>query len=284
MQKADDVSPKDLVVLIEEEEGRQGRLEFAAALAALWQAHLIATFVVARLDLNRHAGFAVGSGLARMLQNHWRQVARATTETREMFDALLSRHGLAGEWRISENESPEELMLHARHASLAIVGPPSRGDREMTTLGLLESVIVGSGRPTLLLPTNWPAERIARRIVIGWNGGREATRAIADAMPFLMSAEAVHLVVVPEAKAQGLYGPEPGADMARHLARHGVTVDLNQYDGTDAGSVLLDRCRSSDADMLVIGAVGRSRIGEFIFGGATRTILGNADIPVLLSR
>lgn len=276
--------PKDLVVLIEEEEGRQSRLEFAAALAALWQAHLIATFVVARLDLNRHAGFAVGSGLAHMLQNYWSQVACAKAETKEIFDTLLSGRGLVGEWRISENESPEELMLHARHASLAIVGPPSRGDRAMTTLGLSESVIVGSGRPTILLPTNWPAERIARRIVIGWNGGREATRAIADAMPFLMSAEAVHLVVVPEATAQGLYGAEPGADMARHLVRHGVAVDLNQYNGTDAGSVLLDRCRSSDADMLVIGAVGRSRIGEFIFGGATRTILGNADLPVLLSR
>lgn len=278
------MSPKDLVVMLEEEEGRQGRLDFAAALAERWQAHLIATFVVARLDLNRHAGFAVGPGLAHMLQNYWSEVARATAETREMFDAALSRRGLTGEWRISENESPEELMLHARHASLAIVGPPSRGDRAMTTLGLSESVIVGSGRPTILLPTNWPAERMARRIVIGWNGGREATRAIGDAMPFLRSAEAVHLVVVPEAKAQGLYGAEPGADMARHLARHGVTVDLNQYDGTDAGSVLLDRCRASDADMLVIGAVGRSRIGEFIFGGATRTILGDAELPVLLSR
>lgn len=284
MQEIDGVSPKDLVVFLEEEQGRQGRLEFAAALAAKWQAHLIATFVVARLELNRHAGYAVGDGLTHMLQRHWNRVERATVETKALFDALVERHGLTGEWRVSENDGAEELMLHARHASLAIVGSSSQGEATTGRLGLSESVIVGSGRPTILLPTNWPADRATRRIVIGWNAGREATRAIADAMPFLIDAEAVHLVVVPEAKTQELYGAEPGADIARHLARHGVAVELNQYDGTDAGAVLLDRCRASDADMLVMGAVGRSRISEFIFGGATRTILANADLPVLLSR
>lgn len=278
------MSPKDLVAFLEQEQGRENCLAFAAALAGLWHAHLIATFVVAQLELNRHAGFAVGPGLARMLRSHWDQVRRATAETSAMHAALLERHAITGEWRVSDNEAPEELMLHARHASLAIVGRSPAEDNTITTLGLSERVIVGSGRPTILLPTEWPANRIARRIVIGWNAGREATRAIADAMPFLVSAEKVHLVVVPEAKALGFYGADPGADMARHLARHGVAVNLHQCSGTDAGTVLLDRCGALDADMLVIGAVGRSRIGEFIFGGATRTILGNAGIPVLLSR
>lgn len=276
--------PKDLVVFLEEEKGRESRLAFAATLAGLWQAHLIATFVVPRLELNRHASFAVGHGVAQMLHNHWDHVERAIAETKGLHDTLMERHGVTGEWRVSENECSEELMLHARHASLTIIGSSPTEDRAITMLGLSERVIVGSGRPTILLPTEWPADRIARRIVVGWNAGREATRAIADAMPFLVNADKVQLVVVPEAKAQSLYGLEPGADMARHLARHGVAVDLDQHSGTDAGTVLLDQCSAIDADMLVIGAVGRSRISEFIFGGATRTILENADLPVLLSR
>lgn len=276
--------PKDLVVFLEGEQGRSARLSYAAALAGKWRAHLIATFVVDRLELHPHASFAVGEGLTRMLQQHRAHVAEAIEQTRKAFDGLVERRGFTGEWRISEDEVGEALMLHARHASLAIVGPPARRSSATTTLSLSEDMIFASGRPSLLLPISWPSDRIGRRIVVGWNAGREATRAIADAMPFLASAEQVHLVVVPEARARGLHGAEPGADIARHLARHGVPVTLDQCDGEDAGRVLLERCRAVDAEMLVMGAVGRSRVSEFVFGGATRTVLGTADLPVLLSR
>jgi nucleotide-binding universal stress UspA family protein len=144
-------------------------------------------------------------------------------------------------------------------------------------------VILASGRPSLLLPIGWPAERIGRRIVVGWNAGREATAAIAAAMPFLAGAEEVRIVVVPDARTRNLYGADPGADIAQHLARHGIAVTLDQREGEDAGAVLLECCRAVDADMLVMGAVGRSRISEFVFGGATRTVLGATDLPVLLS-
>lgn len=275
--------PRDIVVFLEGDAGCDNRLAFAAMLAETWQAHLIATFVADQLVLHPHADFAVGAGLADMLQRHQANVARSIEATRAAFDALVAHHGLGGEWRISRDEAGETLMLHARHASLAIVGPPARRMPVATALSLSEDVIFASGRPTLLLPDDWPVARIDRRIVVGWNAGREATRAIADAMPFLVNAEQVHLVVVPDAKVRGLYGAEPGADIARHLARHGVPVVLEQCDGTDAGAVLLDRCRAVDADMLVMGAVGRSRISEFVFGGATRTVLGAADVPILLS-
>jgi nucleotide-binding universal stress UspA family protein len=276
--------PKDVVVFLEEEAGRSHRLAFAAALARRWQAHLIATFVVQRLELDPHAGFAVGEALSSMLRKHQAEVTEAVAQAREEFDALVERRSFTGEWRVSENEVGEALMLHARHASLAIVGPPARRMHDMTTLSLSEDMIFASGRPTLLLPIDWPAERIGQRIVIGWNASREAVRAIADAMPFLVQADKVHLVVVPDAKIRGLYGADPGTDMAQHLARHGVTVNLDQCGGEDAGEVLLDRCRAVDADMLVVGAVGRARISEFVFGGATRTVLGAANLPILLSR
>lgn len=276
--------PKDIVVFVEEEKGRDARLAYAAALAGRWQAHLIATFVAKRLGLDPHASFAVGAGLAHMLEKHRAEVAEAVARTRKTFEHLGLCQGVSCEWRVSKDEAGEALMLHARHAGLAIVGPPERPDDTLTTLGLAEDVIFASGRPTLLLPIDWPAERIGRRIVIGWNASREAARAIADALPFLAAAEAVDLVVVPDAKIRSLYGADPGADIALHLARHDVAVTLHQCEGEDAGEILLDRCRAVDADMLVMGAVGRSRISEFIFGGATRTVLGAAELPILLSR
>ena len=276
--------PKDIVVFIEADEERAGRLAYAAALAQNWQAHLIATFVANRLELTPGSGFARGGALEAMLRQHHTTTRNAATEARTLFDRIVADTGISGEWRLSDHEDGESLMLHARHASLAIVGPPLRPPRPARMLSLSEDVIFASGRPTLLLPAGWPSHRIGRRIVVGWNGSREAATSIALAMPFLTAADVVHLVVVPEARPNGLLGGDPGADMSRHLARNGVEVVLEQRPGTDAGTVLLDHARTVDADLLVMGAYGRPRISEFVFGGTTRTVLAKANTPILLSR
>lgn len=278
------MSPKDLVVFLEpDERGCGPRLAFAAALAKQWAAHLVATFVVRPLVLEPHVDFAVGPALSELLAEHRARTEATLARARAEFDALVERRSFTAEWRVSENESGEAMMLHARHASLAILGPPARQHRTTTMLGLAESMIFASGRPSLLVPNGWPTLPIGRRIVVGWNGGREATRAIADAMPFLVAADSVDLVVVPDARTRALFGPEPGADMAAHLARQGVPVSVDQCHGEDAGAALLGQCEAVDADLLVIGAMGRSRISEVMFGGATRTVLDNAGLPVLLS-
>lgn len=278
------MSPKDLVVFVEEEPGRNNRLTFAVAIAQRWKAHLIATFVAHRLELHPSRGFAVGDGLKSMLQDHEQRNKKAEAQTRQFFEKLVKERDITSEWRFSENEMGEALMLHARHASLAIIGPPARLSGPTTTLSLSEDIIFASGRPSLLLPVDWPTDRVARRIVVGWNGSREATRAIAAAMPLLVNAETVHLVVIPETKVRSLLGADPGMDISRHLARHGVPVVLEQCAGSDAGAVLLERTRSLNADILVMGAYGRSKTSEFIFGGSTRTVLSAADFPILLSR
>ena len=274
---------KDLVVFLETGQDISERLDFAAALARRWQSHLIATFVTQPLALTPHASFAVGDGLADMLAAYRIRTDAALDKARLQFRRLEDPRSFTSEWRASDSETAEELMLHARHASLAVLGPPAAQGRAATMLGLSERMIFSSGRPCLLLPERWPGARIPQRIVVGWNGGREATRAIGDAMPFLAAAEAVHLVVVPDARTQALFGEDPGADMAAHLARHGVTVLLEQCPGDDAGAVLLDRCTGIDADLLVVGAIGRPRISELLLGGATRTLLARAKLPLLLS-
>lgn len=276
--------PKDLVVFLEpDDSGPVQRLAYAAELAKRWQAHLIATFVTRPLSLYPYAGFAVGAALSSMLATYQAGTAAEAGRARVEFENLTHDRSFTSEWRWSNDQSGESLMLHARHASLAVLGPPARQRVSTALLGLAEGMLFASGCPCLLLPDDWPAERMARRIVVGWNGGREATRAIAGAMPFLTTADQVHLVVVPDAKVRGLYGQDPGADMATHLARQGAQVELEQCIGDDAGQALLDRCTAIDADLLVVGAIGRSRISEVVYGGATRTLFSKARIPLLLS-
>lgn len=276
--------PKDLVVfLVQDCRGNHQRLAFAAALAKRWQAHLIATFVTHPLAWNPYAGFAVGAALPAMMEAHTARKAAAVEEARRAFEQLTARRSFSSEWRVSEEESLDALMFHARHADLAVLGLAERRQASVEVLGLSEKLVFASGRPCLLLPRDWPVERGVRRVVIGWNGGREAARAIGDALPFLLAADAVHLVVVPDARTKGPYGREPGADMAAHLARHGVRVVLEQQAGNDAGAVLLERCAAIDACLLVMGAKGRSEVGEFLLGGATRAVLGAARLPLLVS-
>lgn len=276
--------PKDLVVFLEpDEHGSRQRLAFGAAVAKQWAAHLIATFVTRPLMLEPHADFAVGAALSDLLAGHRARTMASLAKARAEFEALVERRSFTAEWRVSDNESGEAMMLHARHASLAILGPPTQQHPSPTMLGLAASVIFASGRPSLLVPNDWPAERTARRIVIGWNGRREAARAIGEAMPFLVAADSVHLVVVLDAGTRELFGQEPGADMAAHLARQGVPVVLDQCKGNDAGAVLLDQCAAADADLLVVGAMGRPRISEIMFGGVTRTVFEGTKLPVLLS-
>jgi nucleotide-binding universal stress UspA family protein len=276
------VTPKDLVVFLEEHQECSTRLTYAAALARHWQAHLIVTYIIRPIALDPHAGFAVGEGLSQMLAEHEAASRESLERTRAAFDNLTDRRSFTSEWRTSRDEIGEALMLHARHASLAVMGPTNRQRRETSVLGLSEQMIFASGRPCLLVPDAWPAERLPRHIVVGWNGGREATRAIADAMPLLAGAESVRLVVVSEPNTR-LHGPDPGVDMATHLARQGVPVTLEQSSGPEPGAVLLERCATIDAELLVMGAMGRSRISEVIFGGATNTVLEKAWLPVLLS-
>jgi nucleotide-binding universal stress UspA family protein len=103
-------------------------------------------------------------------------------------------------------------------------------------------------------------------------------------MPFLAAAQAVHVVVVPEPKVVRLLGADPGADITRHLARHGAPATLEQLEGPDAGRLLLDKARDVGADMIVMGAYGQPKITEFVFGSATGTLLEAPALPVFLSR
>ncbi|MBI1181171.1 MAG: hypothetical protein GC201_11485 [Alphaproteobacteria bacterium] len=144
-----------------------------------------------------------------------------------------------------------------------------------------EGVIFSSGRPVLLLPKGAPAPS-ARRIVVAWDGSRNAARATADAMPLLQRAEQVTVVRVTDLK-----GPEngDGAALRAHFVRHGLDV---RYAETAAGGEgvagqLRRFAGEAGADLLVMGGYGHSRMREFILGGLTRDLLHAPFMPVLMA-
>ncbi len=148
--------------------------------------------------------------------------------------------------------------------------------------GLIEALLMDSGRPLLVVPPGRDVFQ-ARRIILAWDGSAMAARAAADALPFLRAAEAVEVVSVTGEK--DLPDAVPGAGIAQHLARHGVAVTAVNAEARDCdvAQALRDTAVSQGADMLIMGGYVHSRLRELVFGGVTQSLLKHSPVPLFLS-
>jgi nucleotide-binding universal stress UspA family protein len=146
-------------------------------------------------------------------------------------------------------------------------------------------VVFGSGRPAIAVPPKWKPAPIGRKVLVCWKPTREAARALADADHFLTTAEKVGIVTVDAKPSIAGYGDQPGADITAHLARRGISPELFNLasSGRTEAKAVLDQAVAMGADLIVMGAYGRSRVSEFIFGGMTREMLRTSTVPLLLS-
>ncbi len=279
-------TPKDIVVYLDATDltAHQARLQYAAMLAKTWQAHLVVAFVPQDPNYNRHSSFARGDAVAAMFELYQQRKTTHLESVRAMLAEIERLHAVETELRDCDGEVGEALMLHARHTALAVLGSSRSVVQQPSALSLSEDVIFASGVPSILVPPEWNPERPVRKVVIGWNASREAARAISDAIPLLLQAEDVRVVVVPEKKVNRLLGEDPGTDISTHLARYGIRVTLDNLTGDNAGALILAKSAEIDADLIVMGAFGQSKITEFVFGSATGKLLRDATVPILLSR
>jgi nucleotide-binding universal stress UspA family protein len=275
---------KNLVVVVDQSAQSTARVNAAILLATKHDAHLTGLFVASPPVLPSYVAGELGEGII--------EIQRRTAQEHADEAAVLFRRAveLAGigdrsEWRTLRGNPTEVTGIVARYADLVIVGQvdPDR-DGEVPPVHP-EDVLFDCGRPVLVVPYAGKATSIGERVVIGWNASREAARAVNDALPLLETAEKVSVLAVnPKPGFDGL-GDELGADIALHLARHGVMVTADHFSarGMDAGDMILNYATDVSADLLVMGAYGRSRLRELVLGGVTRHIMQHMTIPVLFS-
>ncbi len=177
-----------------------------------------------------------------------------------------------------EGDAGELLVESARGADLTVLAQEGGPGLEALAPQPIHHVILSAGGPVLVLPPAELGQDLGRRVVVAWNGSREAARAAKDALPFLAAANSVSLVAAGEDAAASL---DVGMSL---LKRHGAKVALRQIElGRSHGATLLDAATAENADLLVMGAYGHSRLREIVLGGATREVLRQAKVPVLLS-
>ena len=202
------------------------------------------------------------------------------------FEAAARRAGVSFESRAlsaSLAGAADRFGAIARRFDLAVVGQ-AEPDKVAPEELIVEAALFSSGRPVLVVPyIQKDAPRLGR-VMVGWDASRSAARAIADAMPFLSRAKAIDIVVVTGERDKS--GEITGTNMRRHLARHGIEVNLKHItgSGTDVQNAILSHAADSGADFMVMGGYHHSRLREFILGGVTRGILKSMTVPVFMSR
>jgi len=275
----------EIVVFIDGHAKAAGILEFAGVLAEEHGARLISVFMQPEPPITPAQTFARGKGMLSLIEEHRAQLEGIEADYRAQFDDTVRRHGIRpeSEWRSLPYLS-SEVGVHAYYADLVVIARPEPAGQTAGPPGLAESLVLSSGRPIILFPPSGTVSRV-RRILVGWNATRESIRAVADALPLLAKAEAVEVLVADPERQSG-HGQEPGADIARHLARHGAQVGVRRLSSgeKDVGRLLLSQADAFGADLLVMGAYGHSQLSEWVFGGVTRTVLYEAGLPVLMSR
>lgn len=213
-----------------------------------------------------------------------RAAEQAAEQAEEALKETLSQRGSRAEVRRADVIAGEEgrvMAAQARYVDATIFGWPAADDAR--PVREFEAVLFNAGRPSILVPETCALRGPPRNILVAWSPTREASRAIHDALPLLSAAEQVGVVVV--ASEWDIPEQNPGDDMARHLARHNIPVEVKHVPTTGklVSDVLLDQARFQGAELIVMGGYSHSRTGEWLFGGVTRDMLGALTVPVMMS-
>lgn len=275
---------KDLLVQIDDTKACASRIDAAIDLACRFDAHLTGLYVVPEIVLPMAVEGYISADLDGNIRRHEQEKAdtaldrfRQAAEKKDVeFDTRVDRGTIS--------EFANRIAIHGRYADLTIIGQPDRDDT-VPSAPEPEDVVLTSGAPVLIVPFIGAPNGFGERVMVAWNASREAARAVRDAMPFLERSRAVDVATFRPRSSQGEHGELPGADVALHLARHGIKVDVQRLDGTDidVGNALLSHVADRGSDLLIMGGYGHSRLREFVLGGATRTILRSMTVPVLMA-
>jgi len=270
-------------------------VDAATKLASQFGAHLETLLLRESIDI------AAGFSSSRIDTKHYRQlldrlrhqIEQEEKGVRERFEATIrsagivmsddpaSSTGASASWRV-ETGDPADILARCGGAfDLIVAGHPSFTSEKSKSVQVLDAAIFNTARPVLLTSQNI-APTIGEVILLAWNRGIPAGRALLSAHPFLEKAKrVVILTIMTEAKQ----GPEP-EDIAKNLAWHGISAEVRRLppNSRPVAEAITDEAEEIGADLLVMGAYSQSRVRERVLGGVTKAIMARADLPVLMAR
>ena len=276
---------RSVLVFLDAEPACAARTRLALRLARDLDCHLVGVAPTGLVDLP--ASPEAAAALTEYANIAWDTLRDEAEQAAEAFRKACREAGLKSfEAVVDENEKARSLVRHAHCSDLTVLSqadPSAAGRRNAQAL--LEEVVLTSARPTLIVPYAGRFERVGGTALVAWDDGREAARALADALPLLRLAKSVQVVRWREAGEEPDETLRPNLEaLHRWLMWQGVAAEVQvETTGIDIADAMLSRAADLNAELIVMGAYGHPRWAERVLGGATRGLLASMTVPVLMS-
>jgi nucleotide-binding universal stress UspA family protein len=256
--------------------------DFAISVAALFDAHLSARAMACKMPIGD--GAILDGATAEFIDAYTAERQEEAEDARKSFDERARRAGIRADSGVVTDYVAEFAQIFAetaRHYDLSVVAQEGR-ENDLPESLIIEAALFESGRPVLVVPYIQKTGIKLDRVMLCWDESRNAARAVGDAMPLLRKAGKIDVITIDSKERRNTIR---GAQIADHLARHGLKVDLKPIVAPDSNvaSVILSQAADNETDLIVMGGYGHTRLREFILGGATRGMLESMTVPVLMS-
>ncbi len=267
---------KDILYLQIEDAHIKDRLGYAMALAEAHGARLICAYIPRRSEIPSYINAELPAEFVEQRRASQRQLV---DQRRDEVNSAASDRGVSAEFILVQGDPFVSTPAYARYADLVVGGQPDP-DQPNNLDELALSMVFSSGRPVLFVPYAGRFTAPAEHVIVAWNATRESARAVHDAMPLLQRAKGVMIYEFNPRKDH-----MSGAEICAHLVRHGVKAKASHgvADDLKVGEALLSAAADFNADLMVMGCYGHSRLREMVLGGATRQILRSMTCPVLFA-
>jgi nucleotide-binding universal stress UspA family protein len=266
---------KDILVHIDNSQQCATRLDLAIKLARQHQAHLTGIYVIT------HTHYAPQGEVAAQMAVQAEELFQTTTAAAEIHAEYL-----CVDWAVTGDSLADVLNYYAQQKDLIIVGQATQDKaHDHASADLPERVVLGSGRPVLVVPYAGIFESIGERVLVAWKAGRASARAVHDAMPFLIKAEQVSVVTVTSPGDRPLPDTGRDAEIYTHLKRHNIKVREESLEAGDVpvDNILMNFAWEHGCDLLVMGVYAQSQHGSRAVSPVTRGFFERMTVPVLMS-
>jgi len=275
---------KTLLVHVNDKPQCRQQLAVAIRLALDFDARLVGIYLVPTIELTPSvAAMLPDDVVARRLE----ETGAAQAQAEKLFRQAAQVAGLTAiEWRAPSGDPVIAAVAHARCADLTVIGQPEADQPDFRFLEeLAQTMALSAGRPTLITPYATPATSVGQRVLVAWDGGREASRAVGDALPILARAKQVTVMTIHREAGDRIADDAATSRLADYMHSHGidVKVDHSSIEDISIGEWLLSRSADLGIDLIVMGAYAHTRLRELILGGVTRTMFRSMTVPVLMS-
>lgn len=276
---------KDILLTITQSDGDESAFNYSVKLAETAKANLAIVIPVQFPDLGP-AEFGINS--YPMYAGIYEEKLKVAEKLADDLRAKLSNTSISSEVRVISTPQlniSQVSASHAHYADISILGGVNEGPQKNECQDIFAELLLQSGRPVLFVPSSQDTCYPIKHVVIAWQPTKEASRAVHDAMPFLLKAKSIDVLIIDPKVNDKNHGEEPGAGIALHLARHGlkVRVVVQPKMGQSNGQAILNFAMSTEAQLIVAGGYSHSRLREQIMGGVTRELSSNINVPVLFS-